>query len=576
MPTTAHRHLAKGEVWKFCYWSGLVILFAFAAWKRFTLPLDPIADPDTWGYLSPALRKLTGTAFGHTSGRNFVYPGFVYLLLLVFRDFRAVTVAQHILGLLAGGTLLLTWWRARVFVAHPRLSCGPYLVLGLLAAAIFLVASEPMHFEMQLRPEGVCAFLVSINLYFLAQFITCCFIQHRPLATAIYGVASVCTAIVLASVKPSFVLVCVIALCVVGVFFFQPHRFWHKALVAAGAATSVVLLLFPEYFLSRNDTVNRTFLPTTLFVIHANLIRDQMADDLRTNANVPYPRDWLQRVQAELNSEISKSGKHYKTLGFDPDYLMYNRTSIAAQLRTAFGNDLSALCAFYRFYYWRIWQHRPLFVLKKIARQLAIFYVPKCGAYKWRKLVPLADEYKRGVASLGSDWYRKTWTAYPPALPFMNRTQLLAESSLVLRQSASFGALLSFLAAMYLPLFVVALGLGATMLLNKNYRSRLGWLMTAVLFVYLYGFASCLEVATIHSLENSRYMTVQMYLAVLAQFLALWLIFEFVSELLVTGIAFRSSDLNDLRGAASRQADPALLEVLGDCRQILLSHQVSS
>jgi hypothetical protein len=71
-------------------------------------------------------------------------------------------------------------------------------------------------------------------------------------------------------------------------------------------------------------------------------------------------------------------------------------------------------------------------------------------------------------------------------------------------------------------------------------------------------------------------MTVQMYLAVLAQFLALWLIFEFVSELLVTGIAFRSSDLNDLRGAASRQADPALLEVLGDCRQILLSHQVSS
>jgi len=55
------------------------LLFACAAWKRFALPLDPIADPDTWGYLSPALRKLIGAEFGHTSGRNFIYPGFLFL-----------------------------------------------------------------------------------------------------------------------------------------------------------------------------------------------------------------------------------------------------------------------------------------------------------------------------------------------------------------------------------------------------------------------------------------------------------------------------------------------------------------
>src|SRR5262249_53976761 len=113
------RYLIERFPWQFCYWSGLIILFALAAWERFRLPLYPIADPDTWGYLSPALRKLTGGEFGHTSGRNFIYPGFLYLGLRVFQDFRAITAAQHVFGLSAGGMLLLTWRRTRVLVARP-------------------------------------------------------------------------------------------------------------------------------------------------------------------------------------------------------------------------------------------------------------------------------------------------------------------------------------------------------------------------------------------------------------------------------------------------------------------------
>jgi hypothetical protein len=56
---------------------------------RYSLPLDPIADPDTWAYLAPALKKLTGSDFVHTHGRNFVYPGFLFLLLRLFGDFRS-------------------------------------------------------------------------------------------------------------------------------------------------------------------------------------------------------------------------------------------------------------------------------------------------------------------------------------------------------------------------------------------------------------------------------------------------------------------------------------------------------
>src|SRR4029453_9385517 len=107
------------KVGQFAYWSAIVVIFAWAAWLRFRLPLDPIA---VQSYVMPALRKLIGAEFGHLHlGGTIIYPGFVYLLVRAFGDFRAITVIQHLLGLLAGGVLLLTWKRIRDFIPSARL-----------------------------------------------------------------------------------------------------------------------------------------------------------------------------------------------------------------------------------------------------------------------------------------------------------------------------------------------------------------------------------------------------------------------------------------------------------------------
>jgi hypothetical protein len=169
------------------------------AWQRFTLPLDPIADPDTWGYLSPALRKLTGAEFGHTQARNFLYPGFLYLVLRCFGDFRAIAIVQHLLGMAAGGVFLLTWQRLRAFVPNSLVNPSLYDALGLAGAAIYLLASETTRIEMQLRPEGVCAFLISINLYFAVRFIACAFLKYQRTGAALCGGATVLTSLLLAS-----------------------------------------------------------------------------------------------------------------------------------------------------------------------------------------------------------------------------------------------------------------------------------------------------------------------------------------------------------------------------------------
>ena len=252
--------------------------------------------------------------------------------------------------------------------------------LGLVAAAIFLLASEP--YARDATSPKACVRFLSASIFTSSSNLLPVFSSSggKP-PQSVWDRGSV--QLNSARLGKAKLLACLIAVLLpVAMFFVQRGLIWQKIALGGGAALSAALLLLPEHFLGRNHQASQTFLPTTLFVIHANLIRDQMADDLTRGAKVPYPREWLGHVQRALSDEIAKSvaarSRIYSTIGFDPDYLWHGQTSIAAQLHKEFGNNVSALCAFYRFYYWRIWRERPLLVLKKIARQMAIFYAPIC------------------------------------------------------------------------------------------------------------------------------------------------------------------------------------------------------
>jgi len=532
-------HLRTDALWRVCYWTALALVFAWAVWQRFALPLTPIADPDTWGYLSPALRKLTGAEFGHTHGRNFLYPGFLYLVLRSFGDFRAIAIVQHLLGLAAGAILLQTWRRLRIFVPNSLVNPSLHDALGLAGAAIYLLASDTTRIETQLRPEGVCAFLIGINLYFIVQFIACCFVERRRTAALVCGIATVFSSLLLASARPSFWFVAaVVAVPVIA--FFVRRNWWHqKIALAVTILLTAMLLLWPEHILSRSDRASQTFLPTMLFVIHADLIRDQMAEDLKENARLPYSREWLERVYAALNSEIAKSETkypgHYPSLKFDPEYLWFDPSSITTQLRREFGSNVSALCAFYRFYYWRTWQCRPLCALQKVARQFSIYYFPKCPAYSQMKIWSLTDAYQRGITTLDLGDYRKISASFPPAMDFARRIKSLAQDAPVTEQPRLVRVALRDLAVSYLLSLLLALILSAVIFWRPARLKQLRWLAALVLFGCAYNAASCLEVAIVNSLEVYRYITVQMYSTLLTQFLALWLILEFALDLTKRG-----------------------------------------
>ena len=435
----------------------------------------------------------------------------------------------------AGGVLLLTWRRLRAFVPDSLVNPSLYDAFGLAGTAIYLLASDTIRIETQLRPEGVCAFLISINLYFAVQFISCSFLEHRRTSAVVCGNATVLTSLLLASAKPSFWFAAIVVMVPVTAFFLRSN--WGRQKIALGLGMVLIasLVLWPERILSRKDEASQTFLPTMLFVIHADLIRDQMAADLKENASLPYSTDWLERVYVALNSEIAKSETnypgHYPSLQFDPEYLWFDPSSITTQLRREFGSNISALCDFYRFYYWRTWQRRPFRALQKVARQFSIYYYPNCPAYVPMKIWPLMDVYERAVTSLDLEEYRKIARSLPALTDFMQRTKSLAKNAPATKQQPILRAALADLAVSYMSLLLLALILSAIIFRKQARWRRLRWLAALVLFGSAYNAASCLEVAIVNSLEVHRYITVQMYATLLTQFLAFWLILEFALDI---------------------------------------------
>ncbi|PYJ87959.1 MAG: hypothetical protein DME70_05360, partial [Verrucomicrobia bacterium] len=143
------------QISQITYGAAVVAVFAWAAWLRIRAPFEPMADSDAWGYLSPAVSKLTGGAFTH-AGRNFVYPGFLCLLLRGAGNFRAIAAVQHFLGLGAGALMLATWLRVRELISKPALPLSVHRYLGLLPVAIYLWAADTVRLELQIRPEGIC------------------------------------------------------------------------------------------------------------------------------------------------------------------------------------------------------------------------------------------------------------------------------------------------------------------------------------------------------------------------------------------------------------------------------------
>ncbi len=510
----------------------LIFLFSCAAYFRWGLPQEPLIDPDVDGYLGPGLLALTGHGFQHIEGRSFVYPGFVYLILAFFRDFRAITIVQHLSGLAAGGVLLACWNRCLSLIPSPITPKPVYRLLGLLVAALFLFNTSVVRLEHLIRPEAIFPLFAALSAYLNIQFIHYRFLKRESRLSLIYGTVTIFNACLLFYLKPSFYLATAAATLPVWVSFFDPRESLRRKLVLTGLAafSVIVLLVLPEYALGRNDPDSKTFLPTTLFVVHANIIKYQLAKDIASGANTPYSPQLLENAYELLDQEMKRSKQtgRYTSLGFDPDYLMYEDSfdrKFSAHFKSQYPTDSPA--KFYYYYFFRTWIHQPGRMLKKVARQFSILYnnIGKASPYK------LEDHKKLSAAyTANSDLIQKRASLfllqYEPLQAFIRSCDQLNGTRSQLDQPMVISFINSFLARTLTLSLLLALLLLFIVAKDPALRTNYGWFLATTLLLFGYSFADTLGIAIVHTLEITRYLTNQLVHCLLPQCLTLFLAAE--------------------------------------------------
>ncbi|MEI8109060.1 MAG: hypothetical protein WCI46_14700, partial [Verrucomicrobiota bacterium] len=287
-----------------------ILLLLGAAWGRFSLPLTPDLDPDFRGFLLPAVKALTGHPFEHYEGRAILYPSLAYALLGVFRDFRAITIFHHGLGLATGLLLLATWCAARRALSPARIPLWLHDSAGLAMFTLFLFSPKPIQFEFLIRPDVICPFFAALSLFLIGRFLLAWQVERNSRAIFGFAVAAVFVSFILPILKPSFWLSAIFTTIPVGCALFdrreKPPR---RLLMVALPLTAVgLLLILPERLSSRHDIRNATFLPESIFSIHAQIIRDQLAADLAVpDPTVPYPPEKLRTTLALLDAGIASA-----------------------------------------------------------------------------------------------------------------------------------------------------------------------------------------------------------------------------------------------------------------------------
>jgi hypothetical protein len=516
-------------LWKISYFVIAALLILSAASKRFSLPQDPLADADV-GYLWPALMKLSGGAFAHIQGLNFLYPGLVYLILRICADFRAISVMQHFLGLIAGGLFLASWSRLGDFFPKPRLNRVAHETIGLLGAGIYLLSYGPIVSEMKIRSDSVCMFFEILICWLIVQFFYYRVISPNERKVVIYGTVIGVSAFLLASLKPSFTLMALFAVApVIWLIVNAKGNFTGKLAFFGITVPIIVALTLTEHYHRRNDRMVKMFLPETLFVIHAKIIHAQMSADLIKGNTDIYSAEWLRVACDDLEREIQRTHDLYPraafpVLGFAPDYLKVGADSLLNRWRRQLGNE--RFLRFLKYWFWHSVAHRPLAFAGKVARQLAVFYSTDCPAFSARKIFQLAPRsYAQSLSVLSEPRSLQLLSNIPEGIAFFKRTQTLRFSNVVVRQTklAQIGHVCC--ARSYLAILLISLPLAGWFVLKRSSPGESKWPALLVVVLYSTSFGNVFGISVIHSMEVARYSTVLFIAALLAHLWAIrWLI----------------------------------------------------
>jgi len=488
------------------WFAGAVVFLLFlGAWQRFSLPLEPITTKDTGNYISPALAMLVDGSYEPTK-RDFPYAGFIWLLLKTTGTFASITVAQHLCGLAGGFLFWLTWLRLQLFLPRDWRITALHAVLGFVLAWGLLLSRQPIFFEQMMRPEGVYPFFISLHLFGAVCFLERSLIR-RSLPPAIWwGAFMTAVSLGLYVLKPIWGLAIVCGGLPFLIVFACARGKWRAVPLAAGAlgaAAGVALFFLPNARLSSIRAQPVASSNMALFFVHADLVGRELQRDLAGPGETPFPREIILATADEFQTAFKGKGrKPYRTLGFNPDDLIYGTAS--DRVRDFFIYQPGAANRFYRHYYLQAWRRQPLQMLGKIFRELSVFYRCDSKITSNAAVLTIGSAYEASAALCAQPEYLKRYRDWGPFKDYMEAVRRGTSSDEHFKPDF-LRTVLSFVNSTYvvvLAIFLIAGLLWGSKRDRKNGGVPLFWLG---FWLYSYNFGITLTVAIVHSMSVQRY-----------------------------------------------------------------------
>lgn len=513
----------------FPVWGVTVVPIAFGWWVRAQFPPVALADSDTWGWLHPALQWVGGAGFHEEYEREWLYGAFLAFGLKVTGGFDGVIRIQQALGVAAQVLLWLSCFawisllpgkfpvrtieatdRPLEFAMGYMVKCVG-LLMGLALAVTYPINFSNLVFELSLRPEAILSFVVFGQLFCLLSYIRYRWKEPCAAKSITFGALAILLAAAAYGLKPNWAL----ALLATSLPVFLGAA--GKALPAfvrfgtplLGIALVFALLWVPEKALFLRNGKTRVVLPMTFFTIHADVITESFASQLRSGNVTPERGAFLEGFLPDLQKEMETARREiityptYKRLGFDPDYLMY-RSTLFPILEARYHMTKPQIVAFCYESYLLAWKENPLGMIRKIFTQMGYFFPPDPNTFI-RKRIKLSELYAGTLASLpqdpGSKLNAETRAAYQALRDAVKKQ---AEKPRELTADRKSVKLANRLSAWALPLEILfAVLLLASLFWRPLAEYRLAGLAALALFSAPLG--NALTIAIVHALDNSRY-----------------------------------------------------------------------
>jgi hypothetical protein len=315
-------------------WSLLFAIFILATWFRSKCPGIPISDPDTWGYLYPALSEISGLGFQQTHGRGIAYPLFLLVVLESTQNFFSIPFFQHLVGILSGLLWWAVWQEWQKWLPKNLQGILWIQCFGVVFLAAFLWNAHTIFYEEAIRPESVFPFLALTQTYLCMVYARVRWLNGSRWLLMAAGSLAMLSALICLSAKPSWGFAAVVPFLLVAVGTLGTMEWTRLAPRIASLALGFALVfvwikILPSALGWIPDERSKGFLPATLFTVHAptisKVLHERVQSGQSTLREVAFLEKWDTRI-AE-SSRLEKTS--YKILDHDPDYLFYHSDAIA-------------------------------------------------------------------------------------------------------------------------------------------------------------------------------------------------------------------------------------------------------